>query len=153
MSYADLLTISVERRRVAIAVFSGLHLDYHQARELSAGEDEASRTTQAFVTWATDQFRPARVALQAPPSLSAHRRLTLHAIVRGTLASHPTPRTELDPATLRQYLATPPLRTKTQLRRIAPRLWPELRRGSQPSVCDAVLMGLHLQMLDLLSDT
>jgi hypothetical protein len=152
MSNADLLTITVERRRVAIAVFSGLHLDYHQVRELSAGEDKAARTTQAFVTWATNQFRPARIAIQTPPPLSAHRRLTLHAIVRGTLVSHLSPRTELDPATLREYLAAPPLRTKTQLRRVAPRLWPKLRRGSQPSVCDAALIGLHLQMLDLLSD-
>jgi hypothetical protein len=152
MSCADLLSITIERRRVAIAVFSGLRLEYHQVRELSAAEDEAARSTRIFIEWAIDQFKPARIAIQAPPPISAHRRLTLHAVVRGTLISHPTQPAELDPATLRDYFATPSLRNKTQLRRIAPRLWPALRRGGQPSLCDAALMGLHFQMLDLLSN-
>jgi hypothetical protein len=152
MSCADLLTIAVERRRVAIAVFSGLQLNHTQARELSAREEEAARATSAFVAWAAHQFRPARIAIQEPPGPAAHRRLALHAIVRGTLISYPAKQTEVDPATLREHFATPALRTKTQLRRIAPELWSRLGRGGQPSVCDAVLMGIHLQMLDLLSD-
>lgn len=62
MNCSDLLTIAIERRRIAMATFAGLHLDYLQVRELTADQNEAARTTQRVITW---QPQPSILLVQA----------------------------------------------------------------------------------------
>jgi hypothetical protein len=152
MSCTELLTIAIERRRVAVAAFAGLRLDYLQVRELSSIESEAGRTVQRFVAWATATFNPTRIAIESPPPTRADRRLYLHAVVRGTLTQSSAELVEVDPGQLRQHFTDLKLRTQREARAIADQLGPQLARyPEQPAAHDAVLIGIHVQMTDLLS--
>jgi hypothetical protein len=152
MNHIDLLTITIERRRIGIAAYAGLRLDYVQVRELAAAEDEAARSTQRFITWAISIFKPPVVALEAPPAVRARRRLLLHAIVRGTLAGSNAQIIDVSSGQLKAVLAEPSLRTRKNAHAVAAHLWPRLHRfRHQPAAHAAALIGLHVQMSDLLS--
>lgn len=152
MSCSDLLTIAVERRRIAVAAYAGLRLDYLQVRELSSIADEAARSAQRFITWAFTTFNPALIAVEAPPPVRAARRLFLHAIIRGTLERQAANIIEVEPGNLRQWLSTPALRTRGQVWVIGDRLCPQLARYRRHAAAhDAALIGVHVQMTHLLS--
>ncbi len=153
MRCTDLLVIAVERRRIAIAAFSGVRMDYVQVRELSSREEQAGRTVQRFLNWAIATFEPAQVAIQAPPPTSYHRRLYLHAVARGALVEVKVPVIEVEQKKLRYLLTVPHVRSRVQARAIADHLWPELiRHPQQPAPREAALIGIHVQMTDLFAD-
>ena len=153
MSGVDLVAVGVERRRVAVAAFAGLRLEYIQVRELSADEDEAGRSTARFIAWALDMLRPDQVAVEVLPSTRATRRLYLHAMVRGTLLRHRAAVVDVEPQAMRQALAAPRFATDAQARAAANQLFSELDRyPDQIAPRRAALIGLHVQMSRLFSD-
>jgi hypothetical protein len=153
MSCAALLSIRIERRRIAVAIFSGLRLEYHQVRELSSAEDEAKRTTQRFINWLVDVFDPALVVIEDAGAKEGTRRAELAHVVAGTLMLRRVPRVRIEPREVLGSFAVPGLRTKKSLRVIAESIWPELpARHVHPATYDAAALGLHVQMKELFVD-
>jgi len=153
MSCAETLSIRIERRRIAVAVFSGLRLEYHQVRELSADGSEAKRTAQRFTNWLADVFDPALVVIEATGTQEGTRRAELAHVVAGTLMLRRIPRLRIEPRDVLGNFAVPGLRTKKSLRALAASIWPELpARYVHPAAYDAAALGLHVQMKEMFVD-
>lgn len=151
MSYR-LLTIHVERRRIAVALFSGLRLDYAQVRELSSRDDLARRSTRSFIAWLAETFEPEFAAVESLDVPDGTRRFALHRAVTSALRYSCVAQTEVGAAEVRAALGVPGIATKSELRVAAAVLWPDIAGFNHPAVLDAAALGLHLQMTATLSD-
>jgi hypothetical protein len=152
MNCIDLLAIRVERRRVAIAAFSGTRLDYVQVRELPSDRFLAARSARRFVGWVTEVFAPGVVVLEEQPMNTGPARADLYGVVVRQLRSSFSTRVHVYPAEIREYLGVPGPRSRTELREIGHRIWPELsNRLVNSAAYDAAALGLHLQMTSLFS--
>ncbi len=147
MSCADLLSIRIERRRIAVAVFSGMRLEYHQVRELSADSHRAQETARRFLIWIVDAFNPALVVMESDGAAEGTRRAELAHVVAGTLMLLKVPRLRIAASEVMGSFAAPGLRTKKSLRSVAAMLWPEVaERHVHEATYDAAALGLHVQM-------
>lgn len=150
MSCAEVLSIRIERRRIAVAVFSGVRLEYHQVRELSSDPERAKLTSRRFTDWLVDVFQPALGVIEAADGTEGARRSELTHVVAGTLMLRRVPRVRITTHELLSSFAVPALRTKKTLRAVAATLWPELpARHVHPAAYDAAALGLHVQMKEL----
>lgn len=152
MSCANLISIRIERRRLAVAVFAGLRLEYHDVRELPTDSHKAQVATRRFVTWVVATFPPEVVALETVTAREGTRRAELAHVVGGTLMLLRAPRLHVAAPDVLGAFATPALRTKKELREVGAALWPELAaRRVHPATFDAAALGLHVQMKALFS--
>jgi hypothetical protein len=150
MTCTNLISIRIERRRLAVAVFSGLRLEYHDVRELPTDSHKARVATRRFVSWIVATFPPEAVAVETVTAREGTRRTELAHIVGGTLMLLRTPRIHVSSPEVLGGFAAPALRTKKELRAVGAALWPELAaRHVHPSTFDAATLGLHVQMRSL----
>lgn len=152
MNEIDVLTIRIERRRIAIAAFSGLKLDFAQVRELSSFDERAAKSAREFTAWAAETLRPKFVAVEAVRAEEETRRSHLACAVSRTLRFLPVAQTSVPAADVLASWGTPPIQTKMQLRVIGALLWPELAGRTHPAALDSAALGLHLQMKALMHD-
>lgn len=152
MNQIDLLAIRIERRRIAVAAFSGLRLDYAQVRELSSFEERATRSAREFTAWVAETLEPRFVAIEKVDAPDEARRSHLAFAVTRTIRFLPLAHTSVPAADVLDSLGAPPIPTKGRLRVIGALLWPELAGRVHPAALDAAALGLHLQMTALLHD-
>lgn len=150
MSCAEVVGIRIERRRIAVAVFSGLRLEYHQVRELPANRRQAKVATHRFVSWIIETFHPELVAVETVTAAEGTQRAELAHIVGGALMLLRAARVHVAAAEILGAFSAPGLRTKKDLHSIAEALWPELgARRVHSATFDAAALGLHVQMMAL----
>jgi hypothetical protein len=153
MSCAEVVSIRVERRRLAVAVFSGLRLEYHQVRELPADGQQAKAAARRFIAWVVETFNPELVAVETGAAKEGSRRADLAHIVGGVLMLLRAARVHVAASEVLDSYSTPALRTRKELRSIAAVLWPDLAaRRVHPATFDAAALGLHVQMIALFVD-
>src|SRR5947207_290852 len=63
----NMLAIKIERRRIAVSVFSGLHLEDLQVRHLPQNLAEGIERAAAFIHWIASAYAPDIAALIIPP--------------------------------------------------------------------------------------
>src|SRR5437879_3465273 len=61
----SLISIRVERRTVAAAIFNGDHIEYADARQLSSAHDKALTSAVGFVNWILERFPVESAALES----------------------------------------------------------------------------------------
>jgi hypothetical protein len=145
----DILAVRVERRRIAIASFRGLKLDFADVRELSDNEHEAAVSTRDYLAWAVETMKPSAAAVERPTVRPDTRREYLVNVAFAVFAGKPLSRVLIRPTTVREAMGEPPLRSRREVLQVATALWPRLPGTRNPSAYDAALLGLHFQMLDL----
>lgn len=141
-----LLAIKIERRSMAIAVFSDTHPSYTQARELSSAEERATASVVAFLHWALATFRVESAVAEQAPTASEIRRNHLSQAVLATLRDAGVPVWQTGKQTLFDSFGLPPLKSRKEVRAVVAGIWPILGEGRRSApILDAVALGLHFQ--------
>lgn len=149
MIHSDILAVRIERRRIALAAFRGLKLDFADVRELSDNALDAAASTREYLVWAIEMFKPTAAAVERPTIRLDTRREYLANVAFAVLAGRPVSRVLIRPATVREAMGEPPLRSRREVLQVATALWPRLPGTRNLAAYDAALLGLHFQMLDL----
>ena len=140
------ISIRIERRTVAAAIFHGGHLDYSDSRQLSSVRDKAAASAVEFIDWLLGKFPVHFATLESiQQDQEIHRRVLHDAICttlrERTLSIWEVPRTELLEA-----CGHPPLKSRAQLREVATAIWPILAgTHAKLFIQDAAILGLHVQ--------
>jgi|SRR5579872_1002060 len=146
-----LAAIRVERRAVAVAVFTGDHLSYTQVRQLSSDKDKAVSSAVGFVTSIAEQFHLDSAAMESIPAGNEVHRQVLNQAVIGALREQSLPIWNVAKQDLFQAYGHPPLKSRKELREIAIEIWPVLEGSNGKSfIQDAAVLGLHVQIEHLL---
>lgn len=142
-----LISVRVERRAVAAAVFRDDHLEYADSRQLSSANDKALASAVGFINWMLTRFPVESAALEGIPSGYEFQRSQLHEAVCSTLREHGLPIWEIPKPLLLQGCGYPTLKSRQQLRSIATSIWPVIEgTHGKVFVQDAAILGLHAQI-------
>ncbi len=143
---SPLISIRVERRTVAAAVFHGTHLEYVDARQLSSDHGKAVSSAVGFIRWILSRFAAESAALESIPDEQEILRRTLHESICSGLRDQMLSVWEIPRLVLLESFGYPPLKTRAQLRQSAVTIWPILA-GNRARVFmqDAAVLGLHVQ--------
>jgi hypothetical protein len=144
---AGLMSIRIERRAVAAAIFHGDQLEYTDSRQLSSTRDKAIASTIGFVNWMLARFPVESAALESIPNGHEFQRHMLHDAICRTLRERMLPIWEIPKLVLLEGCGQPPLKSRAQLRDVATSIWPVLA-GTHAKVFiqDAAIVGLHVQI-------
>jgi len=143
----SLISIRVERRAVAAAVFRGDHLEYTDARQLSSDREKALSSAVGFVAWMLERFPVESAALEAIQNGHEIQRRVLHDAICQTLRDRMLPMWDIPKPVLLEGCGHPALRSRAQLREIATAIWPILAgTHAKVFVQDAAVLGLHVQI-------
>jgi len=144
--YIKLVSIRIERRAVAAAIFDGDHLSYTDSRQLSSAHDKALSSAVGFIGWMLGRFPVESATLETiPEGQEVHRRVLHDAICEG-LRSRMLPIWEIPRAAVLEGCGHPALKSRAQLREIASSIWPILAGTNAKSfIQDAAILGLHAQ--------
>jgi len=141
-----LIAIRIERRTIAIAILNANHLEFTDVRHLSSSTDKALGSAASFVTRAVDRFGLKSAALELIPDGREVQRLVLHQVITRALADRAMSITETSKNDLFRAFTRPPLRSRTELRRVMSAIWPVLDHDSgRPFTQDAAALGLYVQ--------
>jgi hypothetical protein len=144
--YGKLISIRIERRTVAAAIFDGEHLAHTDSKQLSSSNDRALNSAVGFVEWTLNRFNVESAAIEGIPGGDFQRRC-LHDAITEVLRERGLPIWEIPKAALLEGCGHPPLRSRQQLREIATSVWPVLTgTHAWPFVQDAAILGLHVQI-------
>ncbi len=139
--------IRVERRAVAVAIFSGDQLSYTQVRQLSSNRSKALNSSVGFVSWVADQFHPDSAVLESIPAGDEIQRQALNQAVIEVLRAGILPIWEVSKQELFREYGQPALRSRKELRQIVTEIWPVLAGSNGHSfIQDAAALGLHVQV-------
>jgi hypothetical protein len=143
----NLISVRVERRAVAAAVFRGDHLEYADSRQLSSSHDKALVSAVGFINWMLARFPVESAALEAIPSGYEYQRRVLHDAICQTLRDSALPIWEIPKPVLLGACGYPALKSRQRLRSVATSIWPVLK-GTHGKVFaqDAAILGLHAQV-------
>ncbi|MGD1096661.1 MAG: hypothetical protein ABSB35_32285 [Bryobacteraceae bacterium] len=141
-----LVSIRIERRAVAVAIFQGDHLEYTDARQLSSDRDKAIASAVGFISWILSRFAVESAVLESILTGQGIHRRVLHDTICATLRERMLPIWEIPKAVLLEGYGHPPLRSRAELRQVATSIWPILS-GTHAKVFiqDAAVLGLHVQ--------
>jgi hypothetical protein len=144
--HSNLAALRVERRAIAVAIFSGDHLEYTQVRQLASMKDKALSSAVGFVNWIVDQFIVDAAALEAIDDNPEVLRSAVSRAVAQALAQHVLPIQRVSKAQLLSAYGQPPLRSRRELREVVTDIWPVLiGNKGQPFIQDAAALGLYVQ--------
>jgi hypothetical protein len=142
-----LMAISLQRRCVAVAIFSDMKLERMEVRQLSHDSLRASTTVHRLIAGLLQAHPVQRAVLEVLPGDSSTRRADLARLAHTLLADRGIPVTRTNVADLRRAFSIPPCRTRKAVREIVARCWPALLpRFETPTVLDAAALGLHAQI-------
>ena len=141
-----LISVRVERRTVAAAIFHGQHLEYTDSRQLSSDRGKAIDSAVGFIMWMLNRFPVESAALEAIPNGFEFQRRQLHDAICGVLRERLLPIWEIPKIELLEGCGHPPPTSRGELRQIATAIWPILA-GTHAKVFiqDAAVLGIHVQ--------
>lgn len=143
----SLISLRVERRTIAAAIFQGDHLEYTDARQLSSAHDKALASALGFIDWLLARFSAESAALESIPNSHEFQRRVLHDAICHSLRERGLPIWEIPKIALLEGCGHPPLKFRAQLRQVATAIWPILEdTRSKTFIQDAAILGLHVQV-------
>jgi hypothetical protein len=139
-----LLSVRVERRAVAVAVFAGLHLEGRRVLQLSSDIARAENSTSGFIREVLYENECPSVAIESVTG--DIRRAKLHAAVMEHCRQSGISVWEVSGRTVIEALAHPPLKSRQELRDVMLCMWP-VQGLKQSELCalDAFALGLYIQ--------
>lgn len=143
----SVISVRIERRTIAAAIFYGSHLEYADARQLSSMRDKALASALGFVTWMLDRFPAESAALEVIPGGPEFQRHALHTAICHTLRDRLLPLWDIPKKALFEGFGYPPLSSRSELRQIATAIWPVVGgTHARVFIQDAALLGLYVQI-------
>jgi len=149
-SPGKLLSLRIERRTIAAAVFIGTRLDFTQARELSSVPAKAAASTAGFLGWLTQTVPCESAALELETRVEM-RRGALNASAQRFLRDQGVSLWEIPKRDLLARFGLPPPVSRKELREIICSMWPVLD-PDRKSILDATALGLYVQTERLFSN-
>jgi hypothetical protein len=147
MTKTVLMSVKVERRKVAVTIFRSLEIEHTQVRHLSVNVADATARTGAFISWLVATYQPHLVAIYKLPSDDADtQRFCVGSEIVSVLRYAGIPIWDIGRDELYQYFASPPLVSSRQLREVARRLWPNITGASSAALLEAAALGLFVQI-------
>jgi hypothetical protein len=142
-----LLAIKVERRCIAVAVFVGQKLDFHDKRTLGAQPEKADASAVGFLSWVISNFEIESVTLERMTNGNEIRRAVLNRGVLDMLRGSALPIWEVNKRELLEAYGCPPLRSRTELRQAAQTILWSMFNTDRPhsQELDAAALGLYVQ--------
>jgi hypothetical protein len=145
-NFIRLIAIRIERRTIAVAIFYGEQLEYTESRQLSSDNNRAFASAVGFVRWILSRFSAESAAVEAI-AVGEYQRRLLHDGISELLRGQALPIWEIPKNALLDGCGHPPLKTRSELRRIATAIWPVLAgRRAKVFIQDAAILGLHVQI-------
>src|ERR1022692_1259245 len=143
---AKLLSIRVERRAVAAAVFHGEHLDYTQVRQLSSSREKAVSSAIGFVNWLLANFAVESAALEAIPNGDEIQRQILSDTIQQVLRESMLPIWQIPKVQVFEAFGHPTLRSRKELREVITTIWPVLAgTKGKGFIQDAAALAWYVQ--------
>lgn len=139
-----LLSIRVERRSIAVVLFTGSHLEGWRVRQLPSDAQKAEEGCVGFLRAVLDEHQCDDIALEmAPDGTNAEK---LHDAVMVECRERGLAVTEVPKQTVIETFAHPSPKTRAEIREIVGRMWavPNLKNG-RDYVLDAAAAGLYVQ--------
>jgi hypothetical protein len=142
-----LLAIKVERRSVAIAVFIGGKLDFHDVRNLSSQAEKAVTSALGFLRWVVGNYEIESATMERMTNGNEIRRAVLNQAVLDMLRSSGIPIWEASKRELLEAYSHPPLQSRQELRQAALSILWAMFNTDKPGLqeIDAGALGLHVQ--------
>jgi len=143
-----LLAIKVERRSIAIAVFVGSKLDFHDVRNLSSQADKAEASAIGFLNWAISSFEIESATLERMTNGNEIRRAVLNQAILNMLRAGGIPVWEVGKRELLEAYGHPPLRMRVELRQATHTILWSMFNTDRPDgqELDAAAVGLYVQI-------
>lgn len=139
----NLLSLRIERRTIAAAVFIGMRLDFTNSRELSSNPEKAEASTLGFLDWLIQNVQCESAALELETEFEI-RRGALNACAQKLLRGHGVSLWEVSKRDLLPRFGLPPLKSRKELREIVQSIWPVLD-PHKAGILDATALGLYVQ--------
>lgn len=143
-----LLAIKVERRCIAVAVFVGPRLDFHDRRYLSSDPEKAEASAVGFIGWVIRNFDIQSAALEQAGDTGELRRGVLSRTVLSILRAELLPVWEIKRGELLAGFAHPSLRSRADLQNATQTILWSMFNSDQPdrAEIDAAALGLYVQV-------
>lgn len=139
-----LMAVRIERRCIAVGIFTGTHLDGFRARALAADHEAADATAVSFLRECLYGCECRTIAVEAVAG--DIRRSVLHGAVLATCRSVGVSVWEVSIKTVMESLAHPPPKTREEMRKQVLRLWPlPGLKWVEECALDAFAVGLYVQ--------
>jgi hypothetical protein len=144
-----LAAIRLDRRAIAVVIFSGYHLEYPPlVRQLRTDIDKAQSTAAGFIAHVMEKCPFQTAALESLPNegdAEVQRQLLMKTIgdvlQEQAIGIWQVPRPDILAA-----FGHPPLRTRGQIHEVVETIWPDIiGNGGAPLVRDALALGLYCQ--------
>lgn len=144
LPHPRLLSVRIERRTVAVAVFCGLHLEGRRVLQLSSDPVRAESSAIAFIREVLSEADCLSVAVE---TVSGDvRRAMLYATILEQCRAAGISVWEISGRTVLETLAHPPLKSRAELRDLMLQMWPMPGlKQSQMCALDAFALGLYVQ--------
>jgi hypothetical protein len=139
-----LMAVRIERRCIAVGMFTGTYLVGFRARVLAADHAAAKNTAVSFLRSTLYENECQAIAIETV--VGDIRRAELHEAVLAACRSAGVSVWEISIKTVMESLAHPPPKTREEMRKQVLRMWPlpGLKRTEQCAL-DAFAVGLYVQ--------
>ena len=142
---SQLAVTVVSRRAISVAVFSDHNLNYAETKHLSSNLPQALDSSSGFIRWVIAKFRVSLVGMQGADEPETRSAELISAIV-ALLREEGIPVWAAKKQELFEAFATPPLKSRQQLRTVASWIWPVIERTPENDfLLDALVIGLYIQ--------
>jgi len=139
-----LLSVKVERRSIAIAIFRDHVLRYAEALNLSSSLEMAMQSAMDFVVRYLHRFDVHSAVLEDSHADDEARSAELLGHVERALLSEGTPTKRVGKQTLFEAYSVVPLSSRRELHEVVRSFWPQLYTMDFPrAVMDAAAVGLY----------
>lgn len=145
-----LVAIRLTRSRIGFAVFSDLKLEVVRCLNLPCSNlDDATKSMISTLSWMIEQFEEPVITVEQPENLSEMRRLadTAKEFAREKVL----PFKEVPHDLLLKSYTFPPLKKRSQLRKITAGIFPSTGPSPKGEILDALALGLFFQTHSLLT--
>jgi hypothetical protein len=144
--HVNQISIRIERRTVAAAIFRTGHLEYSDSRQLSSVHEKAAASAAEFIEWLLEHFPVQFATLESIPNGQEIQRRVLHDAICHTLRERALSIYEVPRQELLDACGHPSLKSRSQLRKVAIAIWPILAgTHAKLFIQDAAILGLHVQ--------
>ena len=142
-----LAAIRLERRGLAVAIFSGFHLEYPPlVRQLPSDIGKAQNSAASFISSVMQRCPFATAALETLASTAEVQRHTLLRIVEGVLSEQAVGIWQVEKRDILAAYGYPPLTSRGQVQKIVETIWPDMNGGfGAPLIRDSLALGLYCQ--------
>lgn len=147
MTNSKLAAFRIERRRISVAVFEDVRLDYTGGRELASRYPKAAETVGRYVELIRQNFQIQGAAFEKDDSdvNNSRGRFTIQTI--GQLRKAGVSIFEIEPQDVLASFAHPGLKFRTELPQVITSIWPILADSDTHSSClEAAALGLYTQV-------